>query len=89
MSVLLTSALCAISFTSPLDPAPAFSQEWQYHYTADIPTDEGVFPLQVFAPKLRGVFATGVAPQVSMPEPSMLVLGGVLFILRRRLCTHQ
>lgn len=43
----------------------------QYWHTMDVPTDAGVFPVQVFAPRLVAQVASEPGAVVATPEPGM------------------
>lgn len=52
-------------------PAPPPNPNLQYWYTADVPGPDGVFPVEVFAPRLVANMASdpGVVAWVEVPEP--------------------
>lgn len=70
-------AVCALLPASPLLPPLPEPPALQYWYTVDIPTDSGVYPLEVFTPALPPLFAQPQIveigeppkPPVHVPEP--------------------
>ena len=73
-------------------PAPPPNPNMQYWYTMDVPTGYGVFPVEVFAPRLVANMASDPEPPLPpthIPEPStgLLMMAALLVVVamqRRR-----
>lgn len=73
--LLFSTQLAAAPLLPPLEQpalvelgAPPCCPEQQYWYTMDVPTEAGVFPVQVFAPRLVAQVASEPG-MVETPEP--------------------
>lgn len=71
---------------------PLEAPELQYWYTMDVPTDTGVYAVEVWTPKLEGRFFTEAVQledchpgEIDVPEPGswVLVLLVLILMLRR------
>lgn len=79
---------CPRSKAAPLHNAAPEPPALQYWHTVDIPTDSGVYPLEVFAPALPPLFAqpqiveigTPPEPPVHVPEPGTWALVGAVLV---------
>lgn len=68
-------------------PAPPANPNLQYWYTMDVPTSEGVFPVEVFAPRLVANMASDPGEVVvETPEPRAItyVLGALVLLVARQ-----
>lgn len=82
--ILLVTQLAAAPLLKPLEQpalvelgAPPCCPEnpyVQYWHTMDVPTEAGVFPVEVFAPRLVAQMAS--EPEVATPEPGTAWLAG-------------
>jgi len=82
------AAGCPKAKAAPLLTAAPEPPALQYWHTVDIPTDSGVYPLEVYAPALPPLFAQPVIveigtppdPPVHVPEPGTWVMVGAVLI---------
>lgn len=59
-----------IANATPIEALPLPTQYW---YTTDIPTPEGVLPVEVYAPALPRIVAADLVPIIEIGDPPRLV----------------
>lgn len=67
---LLLIAGAMLSNAAPIESVPLPQQHW---YTMDVPTPEGVFPVEVYAPALPRIVASDLEPIYVLGDPPRLV----------------
>lgn len=67
---LLLIAGAMLSNAAPIESVPLPQQHW---YTMDVPTPEGVFPVEVYAPALPRIVASDLEPIYVLGNPPRLV----------------
>jgi len=67
---LLLIVGAVIANAAPIEALPLPTQRW---YTADIPTPEGVFAFEVYAPALPWIVAADLVPIYVLGDPPRLV----------------
>lgn len=55
---------------APIESLPLPTQRW---YTMDVPTPEGVFPVEVYAPALPRIVASDLEPIYVLGDPPRMV----------------